>query len=137
LVNTQSHPEFKRSERLPCGVFDIPLSPDCALPSALSPWCRKWLLEIVSALIYALSIGWPRPVAKVRTNHSRHEVPQHIVEVKQDPEACWSEIIWVGREKENLGRVMAFGYFLPVLARPFFLQVLFIADKFRFRLSRI
>jgi hypothetical protein len=94
---------------LPCGVFDIPLSPDCALPSALSPWCRKWLLEIVSASIYALSIGWPRRVAEVQTNHSRYEVPQHIVEVKHDPEACWSEIIWVEEKKKVAGGVMAFG----------------------------
>jgi hypothetical protein len=98
----KAHPDFKRSERLPCGVFDIPLSPDCALPSALSPCCRKWVLEIVSASMYALSIGWPRRVAEVRTNHSQYEVPQHIVEVGQDPEACWSEIALV-EEKKNVG----------------------------------
>jgi hypothetical protein len=108
--NTQSHPDFKRSERLPCGVFDIPLSPDCALPSALLALVPKWVLEIVSASIYAVSIGWPRRAAVVQTNHSRHEVPQHIVEVGQDPEACWSEIVWV-EEKKKVGRggVVAFG----------------------------
>jgi hypothetical protein len=121
LVNTQSHPDFKRSERLPCGFFDIPLSPDCALPSALSPWCRKWVLEIVSASIYALSIGWPRRFADVRANHSRYEVPQHIVEVAQDLEACVFEIICVEQKKKIVRGVTAFGCFLPGASAPLFL----------------
>jgi len=57
-------------------------------------------LEIVSASIYATSIGWPRRVAEVLTNYPRNEVPRHIVEVKQDPEACWSKIIWVEGKKK-------------------------------------